>query len=40
MMALADALRDLGRPGVAQMGAFEEFLQSTFDLHAVLLGSL
>ena len=40
MMALADALRDLGRPGVAQMGAFEEFRQSTFDLHAVLLGSL
>ena len=40
MMALADALRDLGRPGVAQMGAFEEFRQSTFDLHAVLLGSV
>ena len=40
MMALADALRDLGRPGVAQMEAFEEFRQSTFDLHAVLLGSV
>jgi len=40
MMALADALRDLGIPGVAQKPCFEEFRQSTFDLHSALLGSV
>ena len=40
MMSLADALRELGIPGVDQKHCFEEFRQSTFDLHSALLGSV